>query len=185
MFWIRVTVVLAGVWLLAAGIVAVVRSAKPTPETIAAYVAEHPLDGSSESERAKTITSVAERLNRLDFEQRRDLRRSAEMDTFFESMTDAERSQFLDLTLPEGFRQMMLALNKMTPENRKKIVDRALADIADGPPGETESAGIDEAQREKIIGQGMSAFYEEASADVKLDFAPVIEQIQRSLQHLE
>jgi hypothetical protein len=35
---------------------------------------------------------------------------------------------------------------------------------------------------QKIVVQGMTAFYEDANAEVKMDFAPVIEQIQQSLR---
>jgi hypothetical protein len=69
----------------------------------------------------------------------------------------------------------------MTPEKRKEIVDRALKDLNENgarPGGDPR----DDANARKVISEGMSAFYEEASVDVKLDFAPVIEQIQRSLQ---
>jgi hypothetical protein len=183
--WLRVAAVLALVWLIAAGTTWMLRSMKPTPESLALYVDSHPIANTSPVDRQRIIDKVAAQLNRLDFEQRRSARTSKSLDGFFRDMTEDERSAFLDKTLPEGFRQMMLALNKMTPEKRKQIVDRALADIekADANGPQKSRGPVDEAQRKKIVSQGMSAFYEEASADVKLDFAPVIEQIQRSMQN--
>ncbi len=77
----------------------------------------------------------------------------------------------------------MLALNKMNPEQRKKIVQRALDDIEKDTPGDATSASTAEAAQ-KMISQGMDTFYQEASADVKLDFAPVIEELQRATQGL-
>jgi hypothetical protein len=99
-------------------------------------------------------------------------------------MTPGERSAYLDRTLPEGFRQVMLALNKMTPEKRKEIVEKALENIKKNRPDDAAArpSPVDEAMMHKIVAQGMTSFYEEADADVKLDFAPVIEQIQQSLR---
>lgn len=186
---LRVAAILAGIWLVAGGVVWLVRSAKPTAASLEQYVAAHPLGEAAPAERARLIENVADRLNRLSFEERRGFREGRRLDGFFQSLTAEERGRFLDLTLPEGFRQMMQALNAMKPDQRQKIVQRALADIeaGRGPGGRpaTDRPPIDEAQQQKIISQGMSAFYEDANADVKLDFAPVIEQMQRSLQHLE
>ncbi|MGH8048684.1 MAG: hypothetical protein ACREKL_15700, partial [Chthoniobacterales bacterium] len=183
--WLRVAAVLALVWLIAAGTAWTVRSMKPTPESLVRYVDAHPIAAASPAERPRIIDKVAAQLNRLDYEQRRSVRMSKSLDGFFHDMTEPERNAFLDKTLPEGFHQMMIALNKMTPEKRKQIVDRALADIeksnTDG--SQKPRRPVDDAQAKKIVNQGMSAFYEDASADVKLDFAPVIEQIQRSMQN--
>ena len=181
---LRALLVIAGIWLVAGGIAWLARSAKPTPASLERYVAAHPLADRPAPERALVIEKVAGQLNRLTFEDRRAFRQEHGMDAFFKSLTPDEQSRFLDLTLPEGFRQLMQALNAMKPEQRKKIVDRALQNIeagrerGDRPP-------IDSAQQQKIIDQGMNAFYQDANADVKLDFAPVIEQMQRSLQHIE
>lgn len=176
----RVLTIVVAIWAVAAGVIFFVRQSEPTPEKIVAYVQEHPLEGSGD--RAKVIEAVANRLNGLDFEDRQRLQRSREMRGFYEAMMEEEQRRFLDLTLPEGFRQVMLALNKMTPEKRKEIVERALNNIAENGSVNDERPPVDEEMMRKIVGQGMTAFYEEANADVKLDFAPVIEQIQQSLQ---
>jgi hypothetical protein len=183
--WLRVAAVLALVWLIAAGTTWILRAMKPTPESLVRYMDSHPIADASAADRQRIIDKVAAQLNRLDFEQRRSARTSKSLDGFFRDMTESERNAFLDKTLPEGFHQMMLALNKMTPEKRKQIVDRALSNIekADAEDPQRSRRTVDDAQRKKIVSQGMSAFYEDASADVKLDFAPVIEQIQRSMQN--
>lgn len=140
----------------------------------------HPLAGLADAERAKVLEKTAAQLNSLTFEQRRDLRESGAVRNFFESLCPPERARFLDLTLPEGFRQMMSALNKMAPEKRQKLVQRVLDDIKKNAPQSAERIHEDEVK--KIVGQGVSSFYENANADVKLDFAPVLEELQRNLQ---
>jgi len=59
-------------------------------------------------------------------------------------------------------------------------VKRALENLEKDNPEISQRMQEDEVR--KIVNQGMSSFYEEANADVKLDFAPVIEQLQRAAQ---
>ena len=179
LFW-RTAAVLVAIWGVAAVVIWVSRSASPTPEKLKAYVESHPVAGLGDAERAKVLEQTAAQINSLTFEQRRDLRETGEVRGFFESLTPPERARFLDLTLPEGFRQMMSALNKMSPEKRQKLVQRALDDIKKNAPQSAERIHEDEVK--KIVGQGVSSFYENANADVKLDFAPVLEELQRNLQ---
>lgn len=185
MKWTPWVIGLAAIWLVASGVSMLARRAAPTPEAVIEFVSANPLPASDPRARERLVREAATRLDRLDFEQRRDLRGSAEFREFVDSMDESERSLFLDLTLPEGFRQMMVALNKMSPEERRRIVERALRDLDEETDGDgqiRERPEADDEQTQKIIREGMSAFYEEANSDVKLDFAPVIEQIQRALQ---
>ena len=179
LFW-RTAAVLIAIWGLAAVVIWVSRSASPTPEKLKAYVGSHSLAGAGDAERARILEKTAAQLNSLTFEQRRELRESGAVRGFFENLTPAERARFLDLTLPEGFRQMMSALNKMNPEKRQKLVQRALDDIRKNAPQSADRIHEDEVK--KIVGQGVSSFYENANADVKLDFAPVLEELQKNLQ---
>lgn len=172
--------ILAAIWLVAAVVVGWTRAVRPSPEALAKFVEEHPLTGLSGKERARTIEHVAGQLNRLDFEQRQEFRKLRVDRRLFEQMTPEERQGFLDATLPEGFRQLMLALNKMEPERRQKMVKRALTDLEQDQP--EINSRLDQAEVQKFISQGVSSFYEEANAEVKLDFAPVIEQLQRVTQ---
>ena len=140
------------------------------------------MEGLDPAGRMAVVERVADQVVRLNFEGRQQLRTTLADRSFFELLTPEERTRFIELTLPEGFRQLMEALNKMQPAARQKLVNRALEDIERDSP---EIAGrIDDEQARKILGEGLSAFYEDASADVKLDFAPVIEKLQQSTQSL-
>jgi len=176
----RVVGVLAAIWIAAGSVYWFSRAAAPSPEKLRAFLASRPLGAPGDRERAGTIAGAAARLNRLNFDQRRALREDGTLRQFFEGLTPEERTRFLELTLPEGFRQMMDALNKMDPAKRKRLVQRALEDIRRQSPQAADR--IDQENVAKIIAQGVSTFYEEANADVKLDFAPVLEELQRNLQ---
>jgi len=180
--YLRGGLVLLAVWGIAVGTVWSLRAARPSPEKFQAYLARNSLESLGEGRRAEVIAQAASQLNRLTFEQRQELRDTGSVRTFFEQLTPAERDRFLDLTLPEGFRQLMDALNKMDPEKRGKLVERILEGIRKSNP--ESAARLDEAGVRKIISQGLSSFYREADADVKLDFAPVVEELQRSIQSL-
>ena len=178
----KVIAILAVVWLVAGAIIFFTRVARPTPERLSAYIDQHPIENLAGTQRAEVIQKVADQLNRLTFEQRQELRKLRADRRLFEQMTPEERSKFMDMTMPEGFRQMMLALNKMDPEKRKKLVQRALDDIDKDTP--EIGSEINREQVQKMISQGVGSFYEEANADVKLEFAPVIERLQRATQNL-
>ncbi|MDX2079534.1 MAG: hypothetical protein SFU53_01995 [Terrimicrobiaceae bacterium] len=173
-------VAVVAVWVVAGVVLFFLQQSRPTPEKVAAYLAKNPI--AAAAKRSDILESVARQLNGLDFEQRQELRRSGELRNFFEALTPEERSRFLDLTLPEGMSQLMTALNKMDAERRKRIVNRILDDLRRDSP---EIANrINDADVQKIITQGLSSFFEEADADVKLDFAPVIEELQNATRNL-
>lgn len=173
---------LAVIWLVAGAVIFFARAAQPTPEKIQAFIAANPLDGQDATARGKVIERTALQLNRLTFEQRRELHKTRAVPQFFEHLTDGERSHFLDLTLPEGFLQVMTALNKMTAEKRQRLVQRVLDDIRQNDPQAAERLNGPEVQ--KVMAHGFSSFYRDADANVKLEFAPVIEELQRATQSM-
>jgi len=182
--WFKFVIVLVVIWAVAGGIIFLARTAKPTPEKVIQYLDAHPLAGISAEDQAKLVDKVAAQLNQLTYEQRREVRMSRKLDGFFRALPAPEQSRFLDKTLPAGFKQMMDALNKMTHEKRKEFVDKALADMKkheddEIPPDKRQL----DANGEKIIDQGFRSFYSDASAETKMDVAPLIEQLQHNLQN--
>ena len=182
-FWRNVLLALALVWAVAGGIIYGVRQARPTAQSLTIYLEKHPLPTESGAKRAKIITRVGDMLNGLNLEDRQALQGDGVTRDFFISLTPAEQAAFLDTTLPAGFKQIMEAFNKMEPEKRKEFVNRALAE-AKKRQGESPPAGLNEQLVQKMVNQGLNTFYAEASANAKLDLAPLIEQMQRNLQSL-
>ena len=56
------------------------RSAKTTPESLMRYIEAHRPEGRAAGERAKLIDTVADQLNHLSYEERRELRVSRKLD---------------------------------------------------------------------------------------------------------
>jgi hypothetical protein len=186
--WFKALLLLAAVWLVAGGMMWWAKASRPTPEKLLAYVEKNPIAGKAPATRGEIVKEVAGQLNRLSFDERQELRLGQKLDLFFRELTPAEQSRFLDLTLPEGFKQMFDALNKMEPEKRKKFVERALRDMKEQEgmeiPAEVRERFASDGNVQKIVNQGLKSFYNEASAETKMDVAPLIEQMHRNLQGL-
>ncbi len=173
---------MALLWVIAGGILWGLRVSRPTPEKVIARLETRPL---GQTDRADQITWVVNQVNGLDFANRQKLVRSPVMRQFYTSLTPEEQKDYLSRTMPEGFRQIMIALNRMTPEKRKQVLERAsenLRKMQAEEGTERDRPPVDDETMRKIVAQGMTSFYEEANAEVKLDCAPLIEQIQQTLQ---
>lgn len=174
----RCLLALVVIWSLAAGAIFAVRWSRPTPQKFMSYVADHPLDGLDTSERMTIIDRAARLLNGLNSEQRIELKKSGALRTFFTQLASEERRRFASLTLPAAYRQMVVTLNKMDPVERKKVAERTLHDLRRQSAVASELGGEDDIRT--MISQGASIFDQEASPQVKLDFAPVFEEFQRT-----
>jgi hypothetical protein len=179
---IRAALLLGAVWIVAGSVVWYARSVRPSAESIVRYTETNRLDGLTPAARETVIAEVSDQLNRLDFTQREELRRRGWDRAFFRALTPAERRTFVEATLPEGFRQLMLGLNKMDPAQRRRVVQRALDGLDEEQAGRPSRISEEDAKR--VLEEGLGTFYEEANAEVKLDFAPVIERLQRNMQNL-
>ena len=185
---IKAVAILAVVW----GVVwiglTVARSKTPTPEKLVAYVDENPLtDIEDPDERRKVIGNIADMLNQLPPEDVRVLAEENENDPrreFFETMTEEEQRFFMEKRIGKAFDQMMQSFNTMEREERKRIVERTLNQMRrDGNQrdGIGRLEDTDPEMSDKIINEGLRAYYQEANAETKLDLAPVLEQMQLNL----
>jgi hypothetical protein len=176
-------VALIVLWAVVAGAIAFARAQRQTAEKTIAYLTARPLAGKSEAERARIIAGMAERVNRLDFEERQKFRYEGPLRAWFEELTEAERIRYVELTLPRGLQQMMEAFNEMTPAKRKQIVNRALNDLARAREEMPEAPpALSDETLQRIVNEGMKSFLRDASAETKLDLQPVIEQMQQIMQ---
>ena len=181
-FWLKTGGLVAAVWLIAAIAIHFAHASQPTAATVTAYVRSIDLDALQGDARARAIDRMEKMMNRVGFEDRQQIDRDRLSRDFLHKLTPAEQDAYLDATLPTGFQQLMESFNKMDPARRKQIVNEALARMKEhegqGPP-----PGADSNIAQHVIDQGLKSFYRDANADVKLDMAPLIEQMQRNLEH--
>ena len=178
--WLKAAFALAAVWIVAGLGLWYLHATRPTPQSVTAFLDGSNVAAKSGRDREKTIGRAASQLNDLSFEQRQFLQKNGSTRRFFTALTKPEQSAFLDATLPADFKQMMEVFNKMDSAKRKEFVARAVDEMkkhAGEPPPD-----MDDAMRDRIVDQGLKSFYSDADAGTKIDFAPLIEQMQRNLQ---
>ena len=179
--WIKIVLLLAVLWGVIGGTIWIVRRNRPTPEGIGAFVTANNLDGKSADERAKIIERIAAQVNRLEYDQRRELDKQRRMLPFWTAMNPGERSRYLDLVLPTGFKQMMENFNKMEPSKRKRMVQKAVDDLRSHDSERPERA-MDDPQFRQIVDQGLKSFYSDATIDAKMDALPFLEALEQTVK---
>lgn len=179
-YWLKIAGALAGVWIIAAVTIHFAHAAKPTAESVSAYLDKTDLAASG-SRRAAIIEQTESMYNRLTFEERQKVQRQGKTRDFFKSLTPDEQEAFLDATLPSGFKQLMESFNKMEPAKRKEVVQRALEEMQKHE-GEPPPPGRDDKLAQHVVDQGLRSFYKDANAESKMDLAPLIEQMQKNIQ---
>lgn len=183
--WLWGGAALAGVWLCAAGGIWLARAQKMTADKALDYLNANPLAGRGDADRLRIVETMANRVNRLTFEERQKFRYEGHLRDWFEQMTEAERRRYIDLTLPKGMKQMMEAFNTMTPAKRKQIVNRALADLTrvrEEIGRQDVDGALSDQSVKRIIDEGMRSYFTDANNETKLDLQPLIEQMQNIMQ---
>src|SRR5437016_9176248 len=111
------------VWLLAWGGFTIARNSKMTAEKLRAYIEKIDFARLTGDARRKALRELADKLNSLSAEERQRARLEGLARAWFDQMTEAEKAEFIELTMPTGFKQMINAFEKLPDEKRKKIVD--------------------------------------------------------------
>jgi hypothetical protein len=187
-------VVVAALWIVALVGYSLIRSARVTADKVRNYVESVSLDKLSGSARAQALQKLAKMLNALPFEERRKARLERLTWGWFDQMTEQERAEFLEATMPTGFKQMITAFEQLPEDKRRKTVDDALKRLREAQsklqssPEEGESISTNGAPvlspelEAKVRTIGLSTFYSQSSAQTKAELAPVLEELQRVME---
>lgn len=183
------------IWLLAAAGYAIAKNSKMTEEKIRRYVRSIDFGKLSAAERHKALLALAANLNSLTPEERRRARMDRLAQSWFEQMTEAEKEEFITATLPTDIKQMLDAFEQMPPDKRKKAVENAVKNLkkaeeqAANEPGEKPNengtnapAQLSPELVQKAETLGLKTFYTEGSAETKAELAPLLEEIQHSME---
>jgi hypothetical protein len=172
---------------------AIARNSRMTVEKLNAYVREVDLAKLNADDRAKALRALADKLNALSVEERR--RAQAERSAFrwFEQMSEAEKGEFIEATMPTGFKQMLTSFEQLPEDKRRRLVDDSLKRLRENQPpragapsrvvGDTNAPPVlsDELQA-KVRTIGLKTFYSQSSAQTKAELAPVLEEMQRLME---
>lgn len=179
-----------GVWLIAFAAYHIAAARTMTLDKVRAYAESVELAKLSADERAKAIQRLADMLNRLSFEDRREARLGRVWEKWFAAMTEAERAQFLEATLPTGFKQMIGAFEEMAPERRQRAINDAVRGLREaqtqmakgGTQMPTNAIVLSEDLQKQAATLGLKTFYSESSAQTKAEMAPLMEELQRMME---
>ena len=186
-------VVVAAAWLLALAGYTVAKNSKMTAEKVRAYAASVELSKLSGEARAKALRELAAKLNALSPEERRRARLDRVWQAWFEEMTEEEKGEFIDATMPTGFKQMLASFEQLTEERRRKAIDDAMKRLKEAQeriqegeeppvPGTNRPTVLSEELQQKAAKIGLKTFYSESSAQTKAEMAPLLEELQRMME---
>ena len=187
--------VLVGVWLLAWAGYSFAKSRRITADKVAKYLHDTDLARLSGEARAKALRRLADQMTELPFEERRKARLDERWREWFEAMTEQEKADFIEATMPSGFKQMLASFENLPDDKRQKAIKDALRDLkktrdemdaerGDSPfrLGAERPPPLSEELQKKIVTAGLKSFYSTASAQTKAEVAPLLEEMQRAME---
>ena len=187
---------LACAWVLAWGGYKFAQSRRVTAEKVAQYLRSVDLSQLSGDARAAALRELARKMNALSVEERRRARFAGDWDKWFGAMTEAEKAAFLDATLPSGFKQMLTSFEQLPEDKRRRAVDDAIRELKrartaverEEPEffvrtGRTNAPPeLSEELQQRVVTLGLKSIYSDSSAQTKAELAPLLEEMQRSME---
>ena len=180
------------VWLIAWGGYTIASNSKVTAEKVHAYLTKTKLHELSGEKRAQALRDLAVKINALTAEERRKFQGELAIAEWFKEMSEQEKGEFLEATMPGGFKQMINAFEELPADKRKRALADAvkrLKEARENPDSATASAGgtrppvLSEDLQKKVATIGLKSFYSQSSAQTKAEMAPFLEEIQRSMEN--
>jgi len=165
-----------------------------TATKLRAYAQSVDLSRLSAKERAAAIKALASKLNALSLEERQQARMEGVWERWFAQMTEQEKGEFIEATMPTGFKQMLTAFEQLSEDRRRRAIGESLKRLKEvrekfnetGPPApgmETNRPPVLTRELEEQVRKlGLKTFYSESSAQTKAELAPILEELQRMMQ---
>ena len=187
-------IALLAIWGLAFTGYTIAKHSRVTSEKVRAYVESVDLSKLSPDARARAIQRLANMLNALSPEDRRQARMERIAWGWFGQMTEEEKAAFIDATMPTGFKQMLASFEQLPEEKRRRAIDDAVRRLkesqqklqSDGPAADAGATnappGLSQELQAKVRTIGLKTFYSQSSAQTKAELAPVLEELQRVME---
>lgn len=184
--WIKALVVLAVIWAVAWAVTTAAAGRKATAERFIETYEESSLTSpsGSPSQRKEDLQRLASVVNKMDLRQREQLRATRRDGEFFDNLNNEEKRLWIDLTVTKSMEKMMEALDAMPKDEREAFVKKGLAELEKGPGKEDieRLRQVDPDLLDRITEEGLSAYFQKAGADTKMDLAPLMEAMGGVLQ---
>lgn len=182
---------IVGIWVVAVAGYYIAQTLKVTADKVRAYAESVDLNQLSAADRARALKKLADELNALSLADRQQLQLNRLTQKWFAEMTEAEKEAFIEATMPTGIKQMLAAFEQQPEEKRRKMIDDALKRLRDqgGNAGGNQPNGggtnrppISPELEAKMRTVGLQSFYSESSAQTKAELAPLLEEMQRTME---
>ncbi len=169
----------------------IAKNSKMTADKVRAYAESVDLSKLSGEARARALKRLADMINRLSAEERRKARVNRLMMAWFNSMTEDEKAQFIDATMPTGFKQMITSFEALPEDKRRKTVDdamRRLKETEESMPASQRSNSqsvtndLSPELQARIRSIGLQTFYSQSSPQTRAQVAPLLEEMQRVME---
>lgn len=182
------------VWAVVAVVRGVAGERRITAEKLEAAISESDFEdwsgrnslppGGPTERRDRQLREIADMVNRLDFAEREKTRERRSGERFFGRLADPEKELFIDLTIEESMTTFMQAIDALPAGERRKFVEDGLREIEDGRTEEEmqRARELSEDLLARVSNEGMKAYFEEASAETKLDLAPLMEAMDEVMK---
>lgn len=200
-FLLGAAAAIVGIWVLAMAGHWYFESITMTADKVRAYVDSVNFGQLNGDARAQALKELEDKLNALSYDERQKLRMQHLIDDWFNQMTEAEKAQFLEATLPTGFKQMINAFQQLPDDKRRRLIDNTMRNLENGGGNAsnrrrtmggtnalpnsisgTNSAPISPELEAKIRSIGLNTFYSQSSAETKAELAPVLEELQHQME---
>ena len=177
-------ILLVSIWLVVWGVTSWADGRKATAERVSEMIDESAFDDWSQevgdesdvSLRRERLEEIAQVLNRLDLRQRDRLRENRSGMKLFTRLSTEEKIYFVELTLTQSMKRMMEAFDQMPEKERERLVEKSLRDLqGQGGDDLARLQNEDPEVLDRIVKQGLGAYYQNASAETKMDLAPLMD----------
>ena len=165
---------------------------KMTAEKVRAYMESADFAHLTGAARAKALKELEDKLNALSYEERQKLRAEHLIGDWFAQMTEEEKEQFVEATMPTGIKQMLASFEQLPDDKRRKMIDDTLKNLreqnqrmasgTDVSAPATNGPPVSPELEAKIRTIGLNSFYSQSSAETKAELAPVLEELQRNME---
>ena len=179
--WTKIILALAGLWVVVGGVLWWLNARKPTTEQIVEYVDGHPLEGKSEAERKAIIESVASRVNKLDPEERQRARPSRSLDSFWKSLSAAEKGHYFSLVVPKGLQVAIERFNSLPPDRQRKEIEKAVKQMRENANADMPD-DFDPELAKKFVDEGLKTFYRDGTIEAKMNALPLLEELEKNFK---
>ena len=186
------------IWAIVWGVMAWSGSQKATPQKVVELIGDGTFEDWSDEdpsgfpetrkkERLKSLDELGEVINRLDLRQFEQVEESGDVTSLSLLLSAEEKMYFADVVVFKRTAAFMNALDKMEPDERKETIDRAVKALTRGDNMEALDKLMTQNPEviDEIANKGMRAFYQEASAETKMELSPFLNAVGKVVQGFE